>query len=69
MEIDRRNFLKLSATGIGTAITASIIPTSMVMADTSDTSKAVLYDSTLCQGESCKLCELALQAVEQACKG
>jgi Fe-S-cluster-containing dehydrogenase component len=61
MNINRREFLKLSAAGIGTAAVTGLIPGAMAMAAPADAEngKAVLYDATLCLGESCRLCELA----------
>ncbi|MFC1875206.1 4Fe-4S dicluster domain-containing protein [Chloroflexota bacterium] len=66
MKISRRDFLKLSGAGIGSAVATSFLPNAMVMAAPGDsllknkgqeTGKAVLYDSTLCIG--CRLCEYA----------
>ena len=66
MKISRRDFLKLSGVGIGTAAAIGFLPGAMVMAATRDsllknegeeTGKAALYDSTLCI--ECRLCELA----------
>jgi formate dehydrogenase iron-sulfur subunit len=66
MEISRRDFLKLSGAGIGTAVTISFLPGAMVMAAPGDSllknkdeeaSKAVLYDATLCI--ECRQCEHA----------
>lgn len=59
MEISRRDFLKLSGAGMGTAVVSSFHPGAKVAANTIDSSinKAVLYDSTICIG--CKVCETA----------
>jgi formate dehydrogenase iron-sulfur subunit len=60
-EIDRRNFLKLSAASLGTALASNLLPLTVVNADggNADAGKAVLYDATLCLGMDCRLCELA----------
>ena len=66
MEISRRDFLKLSGAGIGTAATISFLPGAIVLAAPGDSllknngeeaSNAVLYDATLCI--ACRRCELA----------
>ncbi|MDD4873636.1 MAG: 4Fe-4S dicluster domain-containing protein [Dehalococcoidales bacterium] len=64
MKINRRDFLKLSAAGIGTAVTSGLLPGAMAMAaptEGQETGKSVLYDSTICLGMECRLCELACQ--------
>jgi Fe-S-cluster-containing dehydrogenase component len=66
MEISRRDFLRLSGLGIGTAAAISLIPSHLVTAAAGDsplqnngdeTINAVLYDAVKCTG--CKECELA----------
>jgi len=76
MKISRRDFLKLSGAGIGTAVATSFLPGAMVMAAPrnyllenkgDETGKAVLFDETLCIG--CKLCEYRCTVWNQLAEG
>jgi formate dehydrogenase iron-sulfur subunit len=60
MEIDRREFLKLSAAGLGGVAAAGAIKAGTALASSaagSERQRAMLYDSTKCMG--CRACQAA----------
>ena len=71
MLLSRKDFLKLTGAGIGTALTLSLTPGKSLMAAGSELTaqeagvgaKAVLYDGSVCIG--CKSCEIACKRVNE----
>ncbi|MFC2021114.1 4Fe-4S dicluster domain-containing protein [Chloroflexota bacterium] len=71
MLLSRKDFLKLSGAGVGTALALSLTPGKTIMAANRELlaqkvetkAKAVLYDGSICIG--CKSCEVACRKVNE----